>query len=485
MEQIESNIKGVLREYQKLSSTARSEEARIDGLNKEIELLEDRIRAPDSSQSERHRMQNLLTYHSTLIDRASSRTDLLRVLHEDLLFLFTRRTQLRNSDGAGGSGVDAMPNVSFSSGLSSGDDENQGFMKNCSMFGSMHTMRMSDHGNLEEETTADQQQMPLGVKLLQINMNEDACLTPEDGSEYCDDLQCKNNILDNIAMSILAPNANVDNILKEAMENSNFPCEESEGSKKVHGEMGSAANHNIDRQLTVDFDETGNPTGANSGAFKRSINSYVCEFLPIRFKQIGEIPVENYKSVVNALTDKYIFDITKSYTRKKISSCYRQHKYKLLVQVKKDLEIGLEPQKPSYVNEEDWNAFVAKTKDDEFDKISKKNKASRSQQSALSRKGMPSTIHKRKLKGSDQGPEDNSTWMKVNKPKRGRPRKLLAVVEDNQSVIDTIVLPVDQEVVQPQVYFITLAFPGYGIQYDGICMSVLGDNGLTCLLFWF
>lgn len=56
-----------------------------------------------------------------------------------------------------------------------------------------------------------------------------------------------------------------------------------------------------------------------------------------------------------------------SYTRKKISSCYRQHKYKLLIQVKKDLERGIEPQKPSYVDEEDWNAFVAETKDEEFD----------------------------------------------------------------------------------------------------------------------
>ena len=86
-----------------------------------------------------------------------------------------------------------------------------------------------------------------------------------------------------------------------------------------------------------------------------------------------------------------------SYTRKKISSCYRQHKYKLLIQVKKDLERGIEPQKPSYVDEEDWNAFVAKTKDEEFDRISKKNKASRSQQSALNRKDVQSTAHKRKV----------------------------------------------------------------------------------------
>ena len=67
------------------------------------------------------------------------------------------------------------------------------------------------------------------------------------------------------------------------------------------------------------------------------------------------------------LQERYSFDLDISYTRKKISSCYRQHKYKLLVQVKKDLQRGIEPQKPTYVDEEDWNAFVAKTKDEEFD----------------------------------------------------------------------------------------------------------------------
>lgn len=134
-----------------------------------------------------------------------------------------------STDGAEGSGVDAAPNVSLSSALSGGDDENQRFAKNCSELRSMHIMRMSHHEDLEEETTADQQPIPLGVKLLQINMNEDASLTSEDGCEY-GDLQYKNNILDNIAMSILDPNANIDNIFKEAVENSNSLCVESEGN---------------------------------------------------------------------------------------------------------------------------------------------------------------------------------------------------------------------------------------------------------------
>ena len=52
----------------------------------------------------------------------------------------------------------------------------------------------------------------------------------------------------------------------------------------------------------MEFDEFGNPTGPNAGAFKRSINSYVCHFLPIRFKQIGDVPFEDYKAVLNVLT---------------------------------------------------------------------------------------------------------------------------------------------------------------------------------------
>lgn len=68
------------------------------------------------------------------------------------------------------------------------------------------------------------------------------------------------------------------------------------GSKKAHRKASRT------KRLVVDFDETGNPTGPNAGAFKRSINLHVCQLLPIRFKQIGEAPVQDYKSVVNALT---------------------------------------------------------------------------------------------------------------------------------------------------------------------------------------
>ncbi|KAJ9670495.1 hypothetical protein PVL29_026803 [Vitis rotundifolia] len=187
MEQTESDIKRVLQDYQKIGSSARCEE--------------DQVRGSGSVELERHRMQNLLDYQSTLIARAASRTE----------------KQLRGSDGAEGSGVDAAPNVSLSSALSGGD-ENQRFTKNCSELRSMHIMRMSHHEDLEEEIT-----------LLQINMNEDAFLISENGCKY-GDLQYKNSILDNIAISILDPNANIDNIFKEAVENSNILCVESEGT---------------------------------------------------------------------------------------------------------------------------------------------------------------------------------------------------------------------------------------------------------------
>ncbi|XP_077214648.1 uncharacterized protein LOC143849496 isoform X2 [Tasmannia lanceolata] len=447
MDQIESEIRRVLQDYHKISSNVRSEEAKIDVLNKEIKVLEDRIGVSESGDLEQQRMQNLLSYQSTLISRASSRTELLRALHQDLLFLFIRRKHLRQPDGTGGSGADVLPNASLSSGLSSGADDNERFPNDCSMPASMDIMRLNNGRDNLDEVTTEQEQLPLGLKMLQINMNEDACLTPEDGNEY-GDLQYKNNILDNIAMSILDPNTNVDTIFKEAMESSDFPYADTEGSKKVPKKMGRAAFRNLARRLTVDFDDIGNPTGPNAGAFKRSINSYVCHFLPIRFKQIGDVPVDDYKSILNFLTERYNFDQDRSYTRKKISSCYRQHKYKLLVQVKKDLEGGIEPQKPSYVNKEDWDAFVAKTKDEEFDKISKKNKASRSQQSALNKKPLsPDSVHKRKLKGLEQGSID--TWPKVHKPKRGRPKKLLAVVDDNHNAVEGIGL-IEQEGVGPE-----------------------------------
>ncbi|KAL4185910.1 hypothetical protein AMTRI_Chr10g233200 [Amborella trichopoda] len=446
MEQVETDINRVLQDHHKISSNVRSEEAKIDRLSREIKDLEERVRIGESSELDRQRMHNLLNYQSTLIMRASSRTQLLRALHEDLLVLFTRRKQLRQTDTTGGSSVDAMPNVSLSSGLSSGDDDNQEFPSNCSLPVSLDILRMNDdHNENLDEVTTEQEQLPLSLKMLQINMNEDACLTQDDGGAY-GDLQYKNNILDNIAMSILDPNTNVDNIFKEAMENSEFPCEDSEGSKKVSRRAGKVTYRNLPRRLTVDFDESGNPTGPNAGGFKRSINSYVCHFLPVNFKQIGDVPVEDYKAVLNVLTERYNFDLNRSYTRKKISSCYRQHKYKLLVQVKKDFDRGVEPQKPSYVKQEDWDAFVAKTKDEEFDRISKKNKASRSQQSSLNRKGLlGASVHKRKLKGSDQSDMEDIMWSKVHKPKRGRPRKLLAAVEEDHDVVDNNRLTTNQE----------------------------------------
>lgn len=135
-------------------------------------------------------------------------------------------------DGAEGSGLDAAPNVSLISELSGGGDENQGLARSCSELKSMCIMRMSHHEDLEEETTADQPPIPLVAKLLQENMNEDACLTSEDGCEY-GDLQYKNSILDNIGWSILDPNANIDNIFKEAAGNSNILGVESEGNSFV------------------------------------------------------------------------------------------------------------------------------------------------------------------------------------------------------------------------------------------------------------
>ncbi|KAG9448799.1 hypothetical protein H6P81_008764 [Aristolochia fimbriata] len=443
MDHVESEIRRVLQDHHKISSNVRGEEAKIDGLNKEIKLLEERILVSDSDEFDRQRMQNLLSYQSTLIARAASRTELLRALHEDLLFLFLRRKQLRQADGAVGSSADVMPNISLSSGLSSGDDHTQEIPHDDPVTGSMDMVRINDdHDNLEEVTT-EQDQLPLSLKMLQINMNEDACLTPQTASQY-GDLQFKNNMLDNITMGILDPNANVDNIL---MESSTFPCAETLGTKRIPKKIGCGPHRNLTRRLTVDFDDLGNPTGPNACAFKRSINSYVCHFLPVRFKQIGDVPVEDYKSVLNILTERYNFDINRSYTRKKISSCYRQHKYKLLVQVKKDLERGIEPQKPSYVKKEDWDVFVAKTRDEEFDRISKKNKASRSQQSALHRKVLsPSSVLKRKQEESEQGTVDNGIWAKAHKPKRGRPKKLLTENDDNHKVLASTSHDVAQEI---------------------------------------
>lgn len=105
MEQTESDIKTVLQDYHKIGSDARCEESRIDALNCEIKALEDRARGSVSVELDRHIMRNLLDYQSTLIARASSRTELLAALHEDLLLLFIRRKQLR------GSGIDLLKSV--------------------------------------------------------------------------------------------------------------------------------------------------------------------------------------------------------------------------------------------------------------------------------------------------------------------------------------------------------------------------------------
>ncbi|XP_017702421.3 uncharacterized protein LOC103724312 isoform X2 [Phoenix dactylifera] len=431
MEQIESEIRRVLQDHYKFSSTVRTEEDKIDALGKEIKALEDRIRTSEAGDLERQRMQNLLSYQSTLIERASSRTELLRALHEDLLLLFIRRKQLRQT---GDSGADIIPNVSLSSGLSSGDN-NEGLPNDCSRPSSVDIMRMNDDQDNMEEVTTEQAQVPQGLNMPEIRTNKDTGLTKDDSREY-NDLRYKSNILDNIAISILDTNTNIDSILSKAMKSSDFPCEEIQdaGLKKVPRKVCRVANCNTVKRLTVDFDEAGNPTGPNAGAFKRSINSYVCHFLPVRFKQISDVPTDDYKSVLSVLMERYNFDINGSYTRKKISSCYRQHKYKLLVRVKKDLERGIEPLKPSYVKQEDWDAFVAKTKDEEFDRISKKNKASRS------------SVHKRKL-GSEEVMH-GYVYTKVPKPKRGRKKKVPAVADssDNVKYVNSMKLHVCQVV---------------------------------------
>ncbi|CAA6661559.1 unnamed protein product [Spirodela intermedia] len=384
MEQIESEIRRVLLDHQKICASVRSEEATIDSLSKEIGLIGDRGCESELGDLGRQRMHNLLSYQSTLIARAASRTELLRVLHDDLLVLFLRRKELRQSDGLSGLGIDVVPNLSPSSGLSIGDENNERRLNESAMPAFVDIMRMSDGQTYLEEVTTEDLQLPLGLKIMQNNVSDDLCLTSEDNGEY-GDFQYDNNILDDIAMSVLDPDSNIMSIFGETMENPDLPSAEIEAYRTLAS------------RLAVDFDEFGNPTGPNAGAFKRSINSYVCHFFPIRFKQIGDVPVEDYKAVLNVLTERYNFDPNTSYTRKKISSCYRQHKYKLLVQVKKDLERGIEPQKPSYVKKEDWDAFVVKTKDEEFDRISKKNKASRSHQGALSRNGSPTSLRRRKL----------------------------------------------------------------------------------------
>lgn len=97
MEQIESEIRRVLLDHQKICASVRSEEATIDSLSKEIGLIGDRGSESELGDLGRQRMHNLLSYQSTLIARAASRTELLRVLHDDLLVLFLRRKELRQA----------------------------------------------------------------------------------------------------------------------------------------------------------------------------------------------------------------------------------------------------------------------------------------------------------------------------------------------------------------------------------------------------
>lgn len=108
MEQIESEIRRVMQDHHKISAGVRSEEAKIDALSKEISFLEGGLGDPDVGDLERQRMQNLLSYQSTLIARAASRTELLRALHDDLLLLFLRRKRLRQA------GASALVHRSFS-----------------------------------------------------------------------------------------------------------------------------------------------------------------------------------------------------------------------------------------------------------------------------------------------------------------------------------------------------------------------------------
>ncbi|XP_078438957.1 uncharacterized protein LOC144709312 isoform X2 [Wolffia australiana] len=421
MEQIEAEIAKVLLDHQRICSSARSEESVIDSLSREIGSIGVWGCETELGELARQRMCNLLSYQATLIARAASRTEILRVLHEDLRTLFLRRKELRQIDILSGFGIDIMPNLSPRSGLSIGDESNERNLNE-----NENPAFLDGQTYLEEVTHAD-----LQLPLMENNVSDDLCFTSEDNGEY-GDFPCDNSILDDIAMSILDPESNIMSIFEENIESPDLPSTDVEDPKEMSKDLGSLAYHNLASRLAVDFDEYGNPTGPNAGAFKRSINSYVCHFLPIRFKQIHDVPLEDYRAVLNVLTERYNFDPNSSYTRKKISSCYRQHKYKLLVQVKKNLERGIEPQKPSYLQKEDWDAFVVKMKDEDFDRISKKNKASRSHQSALSRSGSPTSIRRKKL--IDRDLVDDCGWSRIHKkPKRALLRKNLNLVDPDRA----------------------------------------------------
>lgn len=459
---VEAEIRSVHAENEKINAEIKTEETKIEALSKEIKAYEQQLKGLELSlkggsieknleiEKQKHlveqRLHNLINYESTLILRTASRAEVLRALDKDLVQLYVQRKELRHEGAhkdmfpqehgvlerveqrqvssietrshtrsSGKLAMEGMTNVSISSGISSGDEDNHKFLHNTNER-EIEKVQKGDNEDLEEGV--EEEHALQTFKVRQLDIQEDASLTPQhDGSHM--ELRYKDHVLDDAAMSKLGPESNKDNILDHdcGRESCEIPLSEVQGKKKKEIRRTNRITYrHLARKLTVDFDEKGNPVGPNAGGFKRSINTYVCHFMPINFKQIGDVPVEDYKSVLNVLTERFNFDLSKKYTRKKISSCYRQHKYKLLLQIKKDLERGTEPDKPAYVKQEDWDAFVAKTKDEEFVKISSKNKANRSQQSGVNRTGRISwSGRKRKLKeDSGREPKVEDAWTKVH-----------------------------------------------------------------------
>eukprot|EP01018_Ginkgo_biloba_P025869 Gb_28177 [translate_table: standard] len=467
IDKVEAQIRTVHAENEKLNAEIKSEEGKIEGLNKEIKEYEEQLKAIEAKLKEgnieenleierqkhlvEQRLQNLINYESTLILRTSSRAEVLRALDKDLIQLYVQRKELRQTGGhkdmvpqdhgvlerveqlrassfetrsrsrsSAGKFIEGMTNVSISSGISSGDDDIRDFTHNPNR-GEIEKVQQGENEDFEEGV---EEEHPLRkLKVRRMDVQEGASLTPQYDSGR-GSLKSKNNNVDDVAMSKLESESNKDNILDHdcARESCETLLLDSQGKKKKATRRTNRVPYrHLARRLTVDFDEKGNPVGPNAGGFKRSINSYVCHFMPINFKQIGDVPVEDYKALLNVLTERFNFDLNRKYTRKKISSCYRQHKYKLLLQIKKDIERGVEPEKPTYVKQEDWDAFVAKTKDEEFAKISKKNKANRSQQSGVHQTGRLSRSgHKRKLKeDSGREPLMEDAWTKAIMSKQG------------------------------------------------------------------
>lgn len=136
------------------------------------------------------------------------------------------------TDGLSGLGIDVVPNLSPSSGLSIGDENNDRMLNESAMPDFVDIMRMSDGQTYLEEVTTEDLQLPLGVKVMQNNVSDDLCLTSEDNGEY-GDFQYDNNILDDIAMSILDPDSNIMSIFGETMENPDQPSAEMEGKWEI------------------------------------------------------------------------------------------------------------------------------------------------------------------------------------------------------------------------------------------------------------